>query len=223
MLRASSLIAYLKRTGAISGPSLVKPTRHSDLSLIKSWLLGETISFGYKAHNNFGSAAHHLFLLGRWGKFKLSKDEKDRITKMIASLNNNPVVRKIMSLCPVREKRRGATLNQTKIKLTPDARGNATMMDLKTTICSTLESFVESAFAYGYFRQGKTYCLAVGTKEYWIVGIQKESPFKIYLVLITGPEYKDEMRYVEQELAFLLYFYKNYGNPNYKRRRQTIV
>lgn len=214
-----SLVLYLKRAGAISGPYASKPTRHSDLSLIKSWLLGIPISFGYKAHNNFGSATHHLFLLGRWGKFKLTAEEKKRILGMINSLNSNPAVRKIMALCPVREKRRGAILNQTKIKLTPDAHGQRIMMDLKTTICSNLEEFVDSAIEYGYFRQGKTYSLAVGTKEYWIVGIQKEPPYRVFLVLINGPEYRETMRYVEQELAFLLYFYKNYGNPNYKKQR----
>lgn len=213
-----SLALYLKRVGATSGPSL-RPTRHSDMGTTKTWLTGQPVSFGYKAHNNFGSAAHLRFLIGRRGKFKLTIDEERRIEGMIKALNAHPVVRRLMSLCPIREKRRkGIRLNGVKINFTPDANGPTIVIDLKTTARDTFIKFLESCFKYGYFRQGKTYSLALGRsiKEYWIIGIEKNPPHKVYLVLIN--EHKDWMNYVEHELAFLLYFYGNYGKPNYKRK-----
>lgn len=218
MRESANLSLYLKRAGAISGPSL-KPTRHSDLSLTKSWLCAVPITFGYKAHNNFGSAVHLQFLLNKVGKFKLTKEEIETIKKMLAALWANPVVRKLMSVCPVREKRRPARLNGTKIMFTPDATGRVVTLDLKTTVCRTLEEFIEAAFEYGYFRQGKTYSLALGTREYWIIGIQKQSPYKVFLVFLGDPKFRSAMDYVTRELEFLLYFYQNYGKPNYKRKK----
>lgn len=103
------------------------------------------------------------------------------------------------------------------MKFTADAHGKRVVVDLKTTRCTSAKAFIESAKKYGYFRQGKTYMLGLGLKEYWIIGIQKEFPYKVFLVCITGPEHVREMKYVEKELEFLLYFYKSYGNPNWKK------
>lgn len=120
-----------------------------------------------------------------------------------------------MSVCPIREKRKHAVLNKVRIGYTPDARGLKVCVDPKTTILSNKEDFVKAAFKYGYYRQGVAYCLALGLKEYWIIGIQKVFPHKVYLIPIF--EDKLAISYCEQELEFLLYFYKNYGNPNWKK------
>lgn len=210
-----ALSKYLKRAGVISGPSF-SPTRHSDLSIYKNWLCGIPASFGYKAHNNFGSAVHESFLLKRLGKWKLTHEEKQHREGMIKSLDSHPVVRKVMSMCPIREKRRPAILNGVRIKFTPDAHGKKVMADLKTTICGSLKEFLEKCFEYGYIRQGRTYGIALKINEYWIIGIQKVPPYKVFLVLLS--EHKDFVKYCDQELAFLLYFYKYYGKPKFKRK-----
>lgn len=214
-----ALSLYLKRAGVISGPLPLKPTRHSDLSIYKSWLCGIAISFGYKAHNNFGRAVHELFLLGRPGKYKLTIEEVKHRKGMVQSLNSHPVVRKLMTLCPIREKRRPSILNGVKIKFTPDAHGRKVMIDLKTTVCSSLNEFKKKAFEYGYFRQGRTYGTALHISEYWIIGIQKTPPYKVFLILLT--EHKEDVHYVDRELQFLLYFYKYYGKPNFKRKKDA--
>lgn len=211
-----SFCTYLKRAGHVSGPSR-KATRHSNLSLIKDWLLGKAVTFEYKAHNNFGRAIHLRFLLRKEGRFKLTQDERQRINLMMASLDSHPVVRKIMSLCPIREKRRPCVLNGVKVNFTPDAHGVIVMADLKSTVCRTLKEFITKAIEYGYFRQGYQYSVAVGVKEYWIIGIQKQSPYKVFLTPLH--DHKGILEYVKRELEFLLYFYLNYGDPNYKRKK----
>jgi hypothetical protein len=216
-----ALSLYLKRAGVITGPCLSKCTRHSDLSIYKSWICGITVSFGYKAHNNFGRAVHELFLLSRPGKYKLTPDEVRHRKGMVEALNRHPVVKKLMSLCDVREKRRPCTLNGVKLKFTPDAHGSRikVMVDLKTTVCANYKSFLKSCFEYGYFRQGRTYGTALGIKEYWIIGIQKQPPYQVYLVLIT--DHKELIHYVDRELQFLLYFYRYYGKPKFKKRKKS--
>lgn len=216
---------YLVRAGAISGPSL-SPTRHSDLTVYKDWLCGLRVVVARpakkgekvveKAYNVFGRAVHELFLLGKPGKFELTKEEIKQRKKMITSLNKHPVVKKLMAQCNIREKRRPATIYGVSIKFTPDAHGKKIMLDLKTTSCRNRAVFIESAFEYGYFRQGRTYGKALGINEYWIIGIQKQAPYNVFLVLIT--EYKEWIDYVDKELEFLLYFYKHYGKPNFKRK-----
>src|SRR5687767_3396565 len=174
----------MKRSGVTLGPSS-RCTRHSDLGTLKSWLCGERVSFGYKAHNNFGSAVHMHFLLRKPGKFKLSIDEIHHKGGMIQSLNRDPIVRRLMAVCPTREKRKPCTLNGVRMKFTADAHGKRVAVDLKTTICGSKKDFVKSAIKYGYFRQGLTYMKGLSLKEYWIIGIQKVFPYKVYLVCIT--------------------------------------
>lgn len=181
--------------------------------------MGVVLSFGYKAHNNFGRAAHERFLLRRPGRYKLTREEKKHLAAMMKALEGHAVVRKIMSCCPIREKRKRVVLNGVKVGYTPDAHGSVIMADLKTTVCRTFKDFIQAAFEYGYFRQGKQYGMAVGTREYWIIGIRKNPPYKVFLIPTHDKEYKLAMNYVERELEFLLYFFQNYGNPNYKWKK----
>lgn len=206
-----SLVKHLKRTGVTTGP-LRSPTRHSDLSTLKSFILGEKISFGFKAYNNFGSAFHNLKSFGKIGKYKLTEDERKRVVAMASILNHNRLVRRLEEGVDTREKRRSATLSGVKIRFTPDADGKL-ILDWKTTTCADQESFERSAFKYGYFRQGETYSRALGLKEYWIIGIQKFPPYRVFPVPIFDKVFKSQMSYVAAELEFLLYFYSRYGKP----------
>lgn len=208
------LVLHFKRAGVVSGPLRVN-TRHSDLSTIKSWLLGESISFGFKSFQNFGSAVHYTWLLKKLGAFKLSPAEQAQRAQMIAALERNVIATKLLAECTDRERRRGCKLNGVAIKFTPDANSKTKVIDLKTTACRSLKDFVQKAFEYGYFRQGKTYLLATGCKEFYIIGIQKQYPFDVYILWLQSPEFCNWMDYVEQELDFLLYFYQNYGRPKY--------
>lgn len=81
--------------------------------------------------------------------------------------------------------------------------------DLKTTNAKNLEDFISKAIDFGYFRQGETYKVAEGLKDFVFIGIQKEPPFNVYILDVSL--YPEEVKYAQQELEFLLYFYQNYG------------
>jgi hypothetical protein len=204
------LTVYLKRAGLTTGPSR-KKTRHSDLSVVKSFLLGKPPIGGYQAHNNFGLVVHEEFLLKKKSKRKLTEVERDNANGMLKALFAHPVVKKLMVdlIC---EKRRYATLNGVPIGYTPDGlhKRGKWIIDLKTTVCSNEFIFWKKAVEYGYVRQGITYCTATGVKEYYIIGIQKVYPFKVFIHRLK--DYPEQVKYAEQELKFLLYFYKNYGS-----------
>lgn len=201
----------------MTGPLKVM-TRHSSLSVVKQSLLNGRVYFqGYKSYNNFGSAVHHLFLLLKPGNWKLTRLEKRVRDGMIMALNAHPIVKKVMSQCNVREKKGKTRLFGIPFHFTPDGHGKFIGMDLKTTACTTLKDFIESAKKYGYFRQGDTYGEAMRVlkraflKEYWIFGVSKKFPHTVFPVLIQN--HKEQMIYSRQELLLLLYIYKNYGNP----------
>lgn len=137
---------------------------------------------------------------------------------MLAALKKSVIATKLLEHCTVREKRRVIKLNGIRFGFTPDAHGTKHIVDLKTTICANQAAFVESAIKYGYFRQGVTYMLATGIKQFYIIGVQKKYPYSVYIVWLQSPEFKDIINYVTEELKFLLYFYQNYGSPNYKKR-----
>lgn len=82
-------------------------------------------------------------------------------------------------------------------------------LDLKTTSCATQKAFIRSAVNYSYFRQGALYMRAKNLEEFWIVGLQKKPPHKIfYLNVATYPHYLQEGLH---EANFLIDYYKKYG------------
>lgn len=215
-----AIAIYLKRAGLTLGPSL-RRTRHSDLSVLKEFLLGFRPSFGFKAHNNFGGAVHYEYYQGKPVGFKLTKEELYTKAQMLAALRRDPLAKRLFASHPIKEKRKFVTLNGVRIGFTPDAHGMTSVEDLKTTRCRTFADFIRSAIEYGYFRQRETYIPALHVKgfpvkAYWIIGIQKQAPWTVFHVHTN--QYVEACAYAKNELEFLLYFYKHYGNPNWKTR-----
>lgn len=203
----------MKRAGLMTGSLLSRRTRHSELALVKTFLLGKVIKIGYNTAYNFGSAVHEEFLVNKKSKRKLTAEEQKDLKGMMNSLRKHPIVKKLMVnlIC---EKRQHTELNKIKLGFTPDGlhRLLKWIIDLKTTSCQNITVFTKKCIEYGYFRQGVTYMIATKAKEFYIIGIQKSSPYKVYIVRLQ--DFKNELRYAEEELAFLLYIYSNYGIPN---------
>lgn len=214
-----NLPSYLKRAGLITGPTS-DVTRHSHFSMLKNILLGNhvrgEIKKGGKLYfQSFGTILHELFLLRKLESkhLKLKKKDLRTIDLMIQALYAHPVVVELMKKT-VKEKTRVIKFRGLKkFSFTPDAvQSNKIGIDLKSTVCKNLAEFVSSAFKYGYFRQGVTYSDAhkPKLKEFFIIGIQKGKPFNVYIVYLG--HYPSEVKYSKQELDFLVYYYKNYGN-----------
>lgn len=198
----------------MTGP-LKRKTRHSELSQIKTHLLGEKLSLGYAAHNNFGTAVHSRWFMKKNAKCKLTEDESRMLECMVAVWENNKLIQKLLAGC-VCEKRLSTVLNGVKVGYTPDARHKNYTVDGKTTVCSSFEQFLTAAIKYGYFRQGVQYTLPHKQKQHIIIGVQKVigTP-KIYIIDVF--QYKEHVNYCMQELALLLYIYKNYGSYKLKK------
>lgn len=224
---------YFKRAGLTTGPSSIV-TRHTHLGSIKNILLGNHVKAGSatkkKSFQAFGTVMHARFLQPKLkgkelrGVNKLWKTlsivDKRKIDGMMLSLKKHPVVSHLM-LNTENEKTRRIIFCGVKFQFTPDAvKAKKTGIDLKTTVCNELEKFIEKAFEYGYFRQGITYMAAhkPALQEFIIIGICKIYPHKVFIVDIL--QFKDKILYCKQELNFLLYFYKNYGNFQELERAQ---
>lgn len=208
----------------MTGPSK-KMTRHSSLSVVKKSLFqGKVYKEGYRRYNNFGSATHQLYLLGKPGKWKLTPLEKRMRDGMIKKLRSHPIAQKVLESCPVREKRRKTRLFGVPFHFTPDGHGKVKGLDLKTTACTTQKDFELSAKQYGYFRQGDTYDLglrslkAAALEEYWILGTCKKFPHPVFPILIQS--HPKQMAYVRQEFLLLLYIFKFYGDPVKHKREK---
>lgn len=208
-----TLSEYLRSQKITTGP-LRKNTRHSHLTLIKTILCGGVVTFGYKSYNNFGSALHEVFLLGKT-KLKLSPGEEVMLSGMIAALRANPIVTQLME-DTIREKRKHTVVHGVKLSYTPDAKKKPhikrkSISDLKSTACTEFQDFVDKAFEYGYFRQGETYTIAENADDFYDIGITKSKPHKVFILHLQAKEHAARMRYVAHELKMLLYFYMHYG------------
>ena len=204
-----SLSTYLKRVGLTTGPT-AEPTGHTRLGFVKTMLLGAHVTFTVsKTFQEFGKYVHESLFLGKT-KIKLSPEDKKRADAMLKALRANKTVMKLLEDCVV-ETMGKAILAGVNIEYTPDAvQRKKKGRDLKTTICANENDFVKKGFEYGYFRQDVTYSAAAGLDEFVIIGIQKDKPYRVFIVVTSlHPELR---AYAAKELEFLLYFYKNYGN-----------
>lgn len=214
------LNSYLKRVGAISGP-LSKNTSHSGLEVIKKWLIGEPQFRGEELFLAFGLAFHERMC----GNYKRKVSEADEILLgdarpssyrpgMVPNTLKHPIVKRLM-LNAIKERKVYVKMNGVKLTMILDLeRVRQTGGDYKTTNCTTLEDFVAKAILFGYPRQGKTYLIGAQVKQFYFIGVSKIKPHDIFIFNLA--DHPEEERYAEQELKFLLYFYKYYGVPIFK-------
>lgn len=199
---------YLKRVGKVTGP-LSRNTSHSALEVIKKDLLGLPQFKGGEHFLIFGNDLHEHYLEDKYPR-KVNAAERNKIMVMVSKLRAHPIAHQLYKES-TREKKCYIKIQGVEISfildiLQPIFKRGA---DLKSTSCSNEKEFIEKAKEYGYFRQGETYKQAAKLKSFFFIGIQKQSPYNIYILNVD--DYKEEMRYAKEELKFLLYFYKHYG------------
>jgi hypothetical protein len=83
--------------------------------------------------------------------------------------------------------------------------------DIKTTSSRSYKEIIYSMVKYGYFRQARVYMLLEELEEFKFFFVQKFPPYCVYVVNVA--DYKQEMKYADNELKFLLKFYDKYGIP----------
>lgn len=211
----------LKRAGLVTGPRR-KHTSHSSMEVIKKDLCGLPQFKGNEDFLKFGNAVHEGFLEGDYTNAykRLGKDEQRLVDVMVKKLNSHPVVASLMRES-IREHKFAVVMNKVKVVVILDSKQPKLKrgFDLKTTSERTQKDFEEKIRKLGYVKQGRTYMYAAGLEQFYFVGIQKERPHNIYIVDIRAPQFKEHYKYAEQELKFLLYFYKHYGKTTIIRLR----
>lgn len=203
----------LKGSGHCTGP-ISKNTSHSGMEVLKKFLLGLPQFQGGEKFLLFGAALHEVFLQGiRYKAYKLlSKEDRATVDAMVKKLNSNPIVVNLMRNS-TREHRFSVKLNGVLTVCVLDAKQPELKrgFDLKTTDCNTQQQFEDTIRRYGYIRQGLTYVLAAKLKQFYFVGINKTAPYNIFIVDLNDKKFATDLLYAKEELKFLLYLYKNYG------------
>jgi hypothetical protein len=184
------------------------------MEVTKKELLGYPQYVGDEEFLRFGAALHEVFLQAdRNRSYKmLDADSKAKVEAMVKRLNDNPIVTSLMTNS-TREHKFSIRLNKVKTVVILDAKQPMLRrgFDLKTTNATSQRDFEEKIRTLGYVRQGLTYKLAAGLKYFYFVGINKTKPYPIFIADIDSKQFKDDYRYAENELKFLLYFYRFYG------------
>lgn len=197
-----SLKNELVGAGLMTGPIDVA-TSHSDMERTRKALLGLPQFVGKEEFLTFGSDIHSSLL----EKAKPKDVKVKAITKVVES---NATFQDYMkdAICEVKVqgKLNGVPVNFILDIHQPHLRRGA---DLKTTSCSSEESFTEKAIEYGYFRQAATYMRCANLKNFLFIGIQKVSPHSLYFIDVR--DFPTEMKYANEELNLLLHIFKNYG------------
>jgi len=203
------LSSYLKRVGFITG-SLHSNTSHSRLEVIKKYLIGAKQFVGGEGFLSLGSAVHERYLEDKKA-IALDGDEEKLASAMVKALQKHFIAQQLYK-DSTREEKLYVELEGTLITFILDIHQKKKKVgaDIKTTTCRTLEDFIKKAREYGYFRQGVTYSRAANLKAFYFIGVTKEINPKIFLLHIQM--FPQDIKYAEQELKFLLYFFKNYGN-----------
>lgn len=203
------LSSYLKRAGFISG-SLHSNTSHSRLEVIKKYLIGAKQFVGGESFLSLGSAVHERYLEEK-KQIKLSDEEEKLAVDMVAAVKKNFIAQQLYK-DSTREEKLYVELEGTLITFILDIHQKKKRVgaDLKTTTCRSAEDFIKKAREYGYFRQGITYSKAANLKAFYFIAVTKEKQPKVFVLHIQS--HPEDIRYAEQELKFLLYFFKNYGN-----------
>lgn len=202
------LLTHLRNNNLVTGP-LARNTSHSGLSVIFNSICGFAQFSGGEQFLTFGNALHERYLIDSYVR-KVTDDEGKLLLGMITALRKHIIAIALMKDSE-REMKIYDRLNGVEVAMILDIKQvkKKTGADLKSSACKTYKEFLESAIKYGYFRQGKTYKLGAKLNHFYFIGVSKFPPHPVFILYVN--DYPEEEQYAEQELKFLLYFYKFYG------------
>jgi len=214
------LSSYLKRAGVVTGP-LSRNTSHSALDTILTGLRGLPPKPAFSAHNNFGSATHEQYLEDKV-ELEVTVEEQELINEALEKLRKHPLAKQLYK-DSVREDKKYKKLHDVLMSYILDIHKPKERIgaDLKTTSCVTQQDFVSKAKDYKYFRQAATYSLLENLKLFFFIAVTK-TRHKVKVFILCAHDHPEEMAYAEQELKFLLYFYKHYGKFTRDKKEDDI-
>lgn len=142
---------------------------------------------------------------------KLNAEERELVNRMLRALKLHKFYQRMKKGCQY-EKTKIKYINGVKVKGKLDVlKPGEYVMDLKTTVCESYEDFIYKANQYGYFRQAWIYQMLSGCTEVYFVAVQKQEPYKV--MILRAMDYPLLMQQAKNEVAFLLWYFKQYGFP----------
>jgi hypothetical protein len=78
--------------------------------------------------------------------------------------------------------------------------------DAKTTVCSSLDDFVDTFDKYGYWRQAECYKTGAGLTKFFFTGVSKSGNHNTFTVDVS--KHADKMRKAKKEVRELIQLYK---------------
>lgn len=189
---------------------------YSGLCEIKRILTSGAPFLGDERFLHFGSEIHLRFLKNKRTKFKFTKEEELQLKAMLNSLRKHRFVTKLMT-GSVKEVTEIVSVEKTRFKMIGDIVNERKDYgaDLKSTSARSESEFISLAIKkYGYLGQGWCYKTGKQLKNFYFIGIQKKSPFDVYILDVNN--FKDEEAKAIKETRFLLEFYRTYGRSSIK-------
>jgi hypothetical protein len=183
-------LKYIKDKGYASYSSLVNVRECRDPRTFKQT---EYFDVGTEVHARF---------LEKYKKIKLSKENDLLVKGMVKSLEEHPVVTKIMHRAKV-EVMFKQPLYGLMVMGYIDILPPKDIGDLKTTRHKNQHDFAANMD----FLQASMYRAVTKRKEFYYVGIQKEAPFKVYIFNVN--QYPQRIKESDEQLKYLIKYVKS--------------
>jgi hypothetical protein len=202
---------YLIKYGRCTGP-LEKNSSYSHSGTIRNNLLCLPQFKGDEKFLLEGIVLHEAFLQEKWDRFKeLNEEQQARVMGMYKALKKHPIVKRLMDKA-IKEDKQYETIYGQLISYILDAeqRHFKTGSDIKTTTAKTYDECLTRCIAFGYPGQSHVYKMVRGLKKFYFIFVCKIKPHPIFIIDSDALASYEKKK--AEEIEFLMYFYKTYGN-----------
>jgi hypothetical protein len=181
---------YGKKYFSKSFLHMLKDILLGEVPLKDRQFMGDSLLFGNEFHKRVLEPYKPIELLG--------PTDEEKLENMVEAVEANPTFRDFYKDTPSR------TLEELYIKgewggyidITQDRSG----ADLKSTKAKSENAFIEACTNFGYFGECKLYEKIANLEDFYIIGVQKEKPYKVYVIPINDFSIEVEEQFEELQM-----------------------
>jgi len=153
-----------------------------------------------------------------WTEFKqnnITKDivkasELDMALDVKNSISNHKKASRLINDLQATEKYFKAEIEGLEFHGFIDGVGKDYLLDLKTTVSSDPHKFSRDSWNMKYHLQAAIYCHVTGVNNYYIIAVEKSSPFAVSVFKLD----EDLLEYAKSELSKLITDFKEWNGEN---------
>lgn len=146
------------------------------------------------------------FKSDNWSKDIVKASELDEAIKIKDSIYNNAKAEKLLKGLTETEKYFKEDINGINFHGYIDGFCPAYILDLKTTVSAEPHKFARDSFNLKYYLQAAIYCLATGIDDYYIIAVEKNTPYAVAIYKLDN----DLLDYGKGELMRLIEDFKEW-------------